>query len=943
MKYLDNIVKRLCSLFLGVTLAGSLLVSSGVPAPASEADEQVLEYGAGNLPEVGYISDSVSEGSRTDTGYAADPAGSRTESEDIYDASGIWSDTGYAADSMESQTDTGYAADSTGSQTNTGYAADSMESQTDTGYIADSMESQTDTGYAADSTGSQTGTEFTADTEENQADTGRGTDTGESQTDTGDGADAAGSLTDTGDMAETSNKQEEASEMSRKNGSEDLPEDSSADKQQRQEKKADDPAQDESSEEMEEELEAEEELEELTVSGEDVADSIHEIIEASSQLVLADQNGIERLQDYIAETEEAYKMLPQEEKEALSGSFENLSHASTAVDVMRESVEQLENTGTIVIEQSRNENSWRFIDGVPVKDALAVVEEERIEVAEASADENLLTSHQTEEAALPKGDLLGLPVPSGEQARVILVDDNSVKNGIDVSEWQYVIDWPQVKAGGIDFAIIRCGYGNDFYSQDDDYWLRNVTACEQYGIPYGVYLYSKATTAGMIDSEVAHTLRLLQGHNPQLPVYIDIEENSQILLGDAKLSKLADRYCSKIIQAGYKSGIYAGTYGWENFLTLVARNDNYFHWVAQWNPKGCSYGGRYEMWQCAVEPGVPGIDGDVDRDVWYGAFPKANAKAPVPVTPAASSPHIGYKSHVQSFGWEGSWIRDGAMSGTEGQAKRLEGIQIKVENDADLGVEYRTHVQTYGWEDAWRTDGAISGTTGESKRLEAIQIRLTGKDAEKYDIYYCVHAQHFGWLNWAKNGDAAGTAGYGYRLEGIRIRLVKKGGAAPANLGSASVSFRQAMIRYNTHVQTFGWQAYVNDGELAGTTGLSKRLEGIHIQLANQPYSGNIEYQTHVQTYGWEKNWKKNGKMSGTSGQAKRLEGIRIRLTGEMAKNFDVYYQTHIQHFGWTGWAKNGASCGSAGYAYRLEGIRILLVPKGGGAPGSTEKTFYQK
>lgn len=695
--------------------------------------------------------------------------------------------------------------------------------------------------------------------------------------------------------------------------------------------------------EEEEIIEEEEDLEEQTMTGEEVAGSIHEIIEASSQLVLADADGVERLQEYIGETQEAFEKLTPEVQNALSGSIESLGHAAVAVDVMQNSMEQLETTGSVIIEQSANENSFRFIDGVPVKDALAVVEAETIEVAEASADENLLTSVQAEEAAAVKGDLLGVPVPAGEQGRVILVDENYEKIGIDVSEWQRVIDWQQVKAGGFDFAIIRCGYGNDFVSQDDDYWLRNVTACEQLGIPYGVYLYSKATTAGMIDSEVAHTLRLLQGHNPQLPVYIDIEENSQILLGDAKLSKLADRYCSKIMQAGYKAGIYAGTYGWENFLTLVARNDNYFHWVAQWNPRGCSYGGRYEMWQYAVQPGVPGISGDVDRDVWYGAFPEASATAPVPAPLTGTDPHIGYKSHVQSFGWEGSWIRDGALSGTEGQSKRLEGIQIRIDSNEDLGVEYRTHVQTYGWEEAWKADGTTSGTEGESKRLEAIQIRLTGKDAEKYDVYYCVHAQHFGWLNWAKNGESAGTAGYGYRLEAIRIQIVKKGEAAPAKMGSGTASFRQAMIRYNTHVQTYGWQSYRTDGDLAGTTGESKRLEGIHIVLANQPYSGDIEYLTHVQTYGWETAWRKNGEMSGTSGQSKRLEAIRIRLTGEMEKHYDVYYQTHIQRLGWTGWAKNGDACGSAGYSYRLEGIRIMLVPKGGGAPGNTEKTFFEK
>ena len=57
----------------------------------------------------------------------------------------------------------------------------------------------------------------------------------------------------------------------------------------------------------------------------------------------------------------------------------------------------------------------------------------------------------------------------------------------------------------------------------------------------------------------------------------------------------------------------------------------------------------------------------------------------------------------------------------------------------------------------------------------------------------------------------------------------------------------------------------------------SKRLEGIEIKLTNAPYSGGICYTTHVQSYGWQA-WKYNGQMSGTSGLAKRLEGIQIVL-----------------------------------------------------------------
>ena len=95
-------------------------------------------------------------------------------------------------------------------------------------------------------------------------------------------------------------------------------------------------------------------------------------------------------------------------------------------------------------------------------------------------------------------------------------------------------------------------------------------------------------------------------------------------------------------------------------------------------------------------------------------------------------------------------------------------------------------------------------------------------------------------------------------------------------------AYRQPSLQYTTHVQDYGWQTYVTDGQMAGTSGESKRLEGIRIQLANPQYSGSIRYSTHVQDYGWQ-DFVENGAVSGTVGELKRLEAIRIELTGDMA------------------------------------------------------------
>ena len=99
----------------------------------------------------------------------------------------------------------------------------------------------------------------------------------------------------------------------------------------------------------------------------------------------------------------------------------------------------------------------------------------------------------------------------------------TVARGIDVSEFQKTIDWQTVKNSGVDYVIIRCGYGDNEVNQDDNKWLRNVQECERLDIPYGVYIYSYAMNTAAAKSEAEHVLRLLQGHEPSYPVYLDME------------------------------------------------------------------------------------------------------------------------------------------------------------------------------------------------------------------------------------------------------------------------------------------------------------------------------------------------------------------------------------------------------------------------------------
>ena len=177
---------------------------------------------------------------------------------------------------------------------------------------------------------------------------------------------------------------------------------------------------------------------------------------------------------------------------------------------------------------------------------------------------------------------------------------------------------------------------------------------------------------------------------------------------------------------------------------------------------------------------------------------------------------INYKTHVQKQGWQ-DWTWNGGLSGTSGQALRLEGIRINTEWIEGLGVTYRTHVQKIGWQD-WVSDGALSGTEGQALRLEAIQIKLTGEQANNYDVYYRVHSQKYGWLGWAKNGESAGTSNHAFRLEAIQIVLTPKGSSEPTPsngrvpaVEAYNTEEGQAMYNVNAYRSQYGLSFVTGD------------------------------------------------------------------------------------------------------------------------------------
>lgn len=185
--------------------------------------------------------------------------------------------------------------------------------------------------------------------------------------------------------------------------------------------------------------------------------------------------------------------------------------------------------------------------------------------------------------------------------------------GIDVNRYQGEIDWEKVKAAGIDFAIIRCGYAEDKVEYDDPYFEYNASECERLGIPYGVYLYSYATSIQDASSEADHVLRLIEGHTLSFPVYYDLEDNT---IQNSDHAAIATTFCNKIEAAGYPVGVYANLYWWNNYLTDSCF-DSWYKWIAQWG-NSCDYTGEYAMWQYSSTGTVDGINGNVDMNFLIG-------------------------------------------------------------------------------------------------------------------------------------------------------------------------------------------------------------------------------------------------------------------------------------------------------------------------------------
>ena len=208
-------------------------------------------------------------------------------------------------------------------------------------------------------------------------------------------------------------------------------------------------------------------------------------------------------------------------------------------------------------------------------------------------------------------------------------DQNGVKAssvGIDVSSYNNDINWNQVKAQGIDFAIIRAGgrgWGSGVIYNDTrfDQYIKGAKAA---GLKVGVYFYSTAVNEKEAVEEASYTLQRVGRHSLDYPIFIDVEFSGENphgrsdVLSPGLRTAIIKAFCETVENSGREAGVYSG----QNFFHSqieISKINSYFTWLASYtaNNKLPNFRGRYDMWQFTSTGNINGIGDSVDLNVIF--------------------------------------------------------------------------------------------------------------------------------------------------------------------------------------------------------------------------------------------------------------------------------------------------------------------------------------
>ncbi len=201
-------------------------------------------------------------------------------------------------------------------------------------------------------------------------------------------------------------------------------------------------------------------------------------------------------------------------------------------------------------------------------------------------------------------------------------------HGIDVSQFQGEVNWDAVKAAGVQFAMLRAGYGA---GNIDEQFRRNAEECNRVGIPFGVYWFSYAYTEEGAAREADYCIEALSDYTVQYPVAYDYEyasihygESYGAVVNRELATALVNAFCRRVEELGY----FAMYYGNLDFLNRYFDNSlrsKYALWYARYQSEAGLSG--LAMWQYRSNGRIDGIRGNVDMDIAFYDIANVISKA----------------------------------------------------------------------------------------------------------------------------------------------------------------------------------------------------------------------------------------------------------------------------------------------------------------------------
>ena len=196
--------------------------------------------------------------------------------------------------------------------------------------------------------------------------------------------------------------------------------------------------------------------------------------------------------------------------------------------------------------------------------------------------------------------------------------------GIDVSKYQPSINWSSVKASGVNFVIIRCGYRGASTGAliQDPYFTSHIKGAKAAGLKVGVYFFTTALTEAEAVEEASMCAALCSGYGINYPIFMDCENSPRPGYNSMSASErtaVIKAFCNTIKSAGYTPGVYANKTWLSSYINTSSLSGCRI-WLAQYNAAGPTYTGRYDIWQYTSKGHVDGISGNVDMNQSYMGY-----------------------------------------------------------------------------------------------------------------------------------------------------------------------------------------------------------------------------------------------------------------------------------------------------------------------------------